>query len=484
MPGTGYALLPPQSTREPGERGVPLRVRLALLVAAAVAVLLTGGGALFLHQLRDGLDSAVDTSLRARADVLTSQLGSSAGVGFQDAGAAGLLPPNEALAQLVSGTGSVLDSSEGAKGLSLLTPEQVSSAQRSPVSITSVAAGDSVRLLALPVPGGNTTPPQVLVVGTSRNLTEGALGRARALFLVTGPLVVFASAVGAWLLAGATLAPVNRMRRQADAVTAGDLQARLTVPPTRDEVARLGATMNALLHRLQTALSQQRDLVADAGHELRTPLALLRAELELAGRPHRSRQDLLGAVHDAIEDIDRLTRLTDDLLLLATAEGAEVPVLREPVRLDHLVVEAVDDVRSRLAATGAPTASINVDVDEEVTVLVNAGEVTRVVINLVDNAVRHAPAQSHIQVRLRATDNPPLVVLDVTDQGPGFPEAFLPHAFERFTRADPARSGGQGVGIGLSIVAALVHHHGGTVTASNRPRGGAHVQVRLPRSPR
>ena len=481
--------LPLLSTLEAGDRVVPLRVRLSLVVAAAVAVLLTSGGVVFLHQLGDGLDRAVDTSLRARADVLTSQLGSPAGAGFQDAGAAGLLPPHEALAQLISGTGTVLDSSEGATGTSLLTPEQVRSAQRSPVSITSTAAGDSVRLVALPVPG-TTTPPQVLVVGTSRNLTEGALGRAQVLFLVTGPLVVFFSAVGAWLLAGATLAPVNRMRRQADAITAGDLRASLTVPATRDEVARLGATMNALLHRLQTALAQQRDLVADAGHELRTPLALLRAELELAGRPHRSRADLQDAVHDAIGDIDRLTRLTDDLLLLATAESADVPVLRGPARLDHLVAEAVDHVRSRYAASGAPTASIDVDVDvdvgvgEGVTVLVNAGEITRVVINLVDNAVRYAPAQSHIQVRLRTTDNPPQVVLDVTDQGPGFPEAFLPHAFERFTRADPARSDGQGVGIGLSIVAALIHHHGGTVTASNRPGGGAHLQVRLPRPPR
>ncbi|MEO7058551.1 MAG: ATP-binding protein [Lapillicoccus sp.] len=464
---------------------MPLRVRLSLVVAAAAALLLTVGGAVFLHQLRDGLDSAVDTALRARADALSSQLASLTGTGFQDAGAAGLLPPHEALAQLLSPTGALMDSSEGATAAPLLTPQLSVAAQHTPVSVTSTWAGDSVRLLAVAVPGTGT-PAQVLVVGTTRDLTEAALTRAQTLFLVTGPAVVLACALGAWLLAGATLRPVTRMRRQADAITAGDVDARLTVPKTRDEVARLGATMNALLQRLQTAVSQQRDLVADAGHELRTPLALLRAELELAVRPHRSREDVESAVHDALGDIDRLTRLTDDLLLLATAEDTRAPVQQQPVRMDILVLEAVEQVRRRHGLTGAPTAQIDVDIgrdqDGVMTLLADGGEVSRVIINLVENALRHTPAPARVSVRLSTSEGPPMVVLDVTDEGPGFPEAFLPHAFERFRRADPARSVGQGgAGIGLSIVAALVRHHGGTVSASNDASGGAHVQVRLPR---
>ncbi|MEO7060013.1 MAG: ATP-binding protein, partial [Lapillicoccus sp.] len=429
--------------------------------------------------------------LRARADALSSQLASSSGAGFQDAGAAGLLPPHEALAQLLSPSGSVVDSSEGATGVPLLTPRLVAAAQRTPVSVTSTAAGDSVRLLAVAVPGTGV-PAQVLVVGTTLDLSKAALTRARTLFLVAGPLVVLACALGAWLLAGATLRPVTRMRRQADAITAGDVDARLTVPPTRDEVALLGATMNALLQRLQTAVSQQRDLVADAGHELRTPLALLRAELELAVRPHRSRHDVESAVHDALGDIDRLTRLTDDLLLLATAEDTRPPVRKQPVRMDLLVLEAVEQVRLRQGLTGGSVAVIethvDVDLDDDrdhqhaLTLLADGDEVRRIVINLVENALRHAPGASRVLVRLSTSDGPPMAVLDVTDEGPGFPEAFLPYAFERFRRADPSRSIGQGgVGIGLSIVAAMVHHHGGTVSATNGVSGGAHVQVRLPR---
>jgi len=422
---------------------VPLRIRLALVVAAAVAVLFTGVGVVFLHQLQAGLDSAVDTTLRARADVLYSQVGSPSGAGFQDAGAAGLLPPNEALAQLISDNGTVLDSSEGAKG-ALLSPAQLSTAQGGPLSVTSVSAGDSVRLLALPVSGAGTLP-QVLVVGTSRDLTEAALGRARALLLIAGPLVVLASLVGAWMLAGATLRPVDRMRRQADAITAGDLGARLTVPATRDEMARLGATLNALLQRLQTALGQQRDLVADAGHELRTPLTLLRAELELAVRPHRRHEDLVEAVNDAIGDVDRLTRLTDDLLLLATADAIDTPVRRVPVRIDLLVAEVVEEVRRRNLTTGVPAATLDLEPTRPVIATVYAGDIARVVTNLLDNAIRYAPPASCVGVRLSAAERPPTVVLDVTDAGPGFPEAFLPHAFERFRRADASRSEGRKV---------------------------------------
>lgn len=459
---------------------MPLRIRLALVVAAAVAVLFTGVGVVFLHQLQAGLDSAVDLTLRARADVLSSQVGSPSGAGFQDAGAAGLLPPNEALAQLVSDSGTVLDSSEGAKG-ALLSQAQLRTAQGGPLSLTSVSAGGSVRLLALPVSGAGTLP-QVLVVGTSRDLTEAAL--ARALLLIAGPLVVLASLVGAWMLAGATLRPVDRMRRQADAITAGDLDARLTVPATRDEVARLGATLNALLQRLQTALGQQRDLVADAGHELRTPLTLLRAELELAVRPHRRHEELVVAVNDAIGDVDRLTRLTDDLLLLATADAIDTPVRREPVRIDLLVAEVVEQVRRRNLTASVPTATLDLEPTRPVTATVDAGDIARVVTNLLDNAVRYAPPASGVGVCLSTAERPPTVVLDVTDAGPGFPEAFLPHAFERFRRADASRSEGQeGTGLGLSIVASLVHKDGGTVSAHNRPSGGAHVQVRLPRTP-
>lgn len=353
---------------------MPLRVRLALVVAIAVAILLAAGGWLFVRQLQGGLDDALDANLRARADALTQQVGPDGDTGFQDPGATGLLAPNEALAQVVNGNGTLLDSSEGAKDKSLLGPAQLTQARRGAVGITTTDAQGSIRLLALPVPDSGR-PPTVVVVGTTRELTVQAVTRARTALAIWAPVSVLLSALGAWLLAGAALRPVERMRRQAEAITSGDPRARLSVPATRDEVARLGATLNALLERLHHALSRQRNFVADAGH-------------------------------------DRIRQVLD---------------------------------------------------------------------NLLDNALRFAPPGSTVSVRVASAGSPERVVLDVSDQGPGFPVDFLPHAFERFRRADASRSPQQGgTGLGLAIVASLVQAHGGTVTADNLPRRGARVRVELP----
>ncbi|MDQ6642736.1 MAG: HAMP domain-containing protein, partial [Actinomycetota bacterium] len=282
---------------------MPLRVRLSLVVAAAVAVLVASGGLLFVHQLRTGLDNALDTSLRARADSLLQRIGPDGTSNFQDPGSSGTLPPKEALAQVVDGHGKVLDSSEGVTGRPLLSAAQLKAAQRGPLSLTSDRSGASLRLLAVQVPGSGP-PATVLVLGTTRQVPQAAVSRVITALVTGGLIAVALSALGAWLLAGAALRPVERMRSQAEAITAGDSEARLAVPGTRDEVANLGRTLNSMLERLHKALAQQNDFVADAGHELRTPLTFLRTELELAGRPGRTREELRAAINRAAGDTD------------------------------------------------------------------------------------------------------------------------------------------------------------------------------------
>jgi signal transduction histidine kinase len=268
------------------------------------------------------------------------------------------------------------------------------------------------------------------------------------------------------------------MRRQSAEISAGDTGARLAVPGTHDEVAELASTMNALLERLQRALAQQRDFVADAGHELRTPLTVLRAELELAEAPGRSEGDLEAAIRRAADETDRLIRLAEDLLVLARADGGGPALRSASVRLDEVVVDALEAVATRanegrvfLAGEGLSPARVDGDPDR----------LRQVVDNLLDNALRFAPAGS--TVRARVSPEVTGTIVEVLDEGPGFPAAFLPHAFERFRRADPSRAEDQGgAGLGLAIVASLVHAHGGTVRAVNRAGGGACVRVELPRS--
>jgi len=318
----------------------------------------------------------------------------------------------------------------------------------------------------------------LVVVATGTDVSDAAVERAGSALLLGGPPAVLLAGIGAWLLAGAALRPVERMRRQTAEISEKDLDRRLAVPSTRDEIAALGTTMNALLARLQDALERERGFVADAGHELRTPLAILRTELELAARPGRSRDDLVAAVAAAGQETDRLIRLAEDLLLLARADNHQPIVRAGPVVLADLLAAA-----ARGAAARCEPRGVTVELDAAgipPVVEADADRLRQAVDNLLDNATRHAPPGSTVAVRV-SRPRAAAVAVEVADRGPGFPPAFLPHAFERFHRAEAARSrDGGGTGLGLSIVRAIAEAHGGTATAANRPDGGAVVTVELP----
>jgi signal transduction histidine kinase len=250
----------------------------------------------------------------------------------------------------------------------------------------------------------------------------------------------------------------------------------LPVPGTRDEIASLATTMNDLLARLQAALARERGFVADAGHELRTPLAVLRTELELADRPQRSYDELREAIRNAAFETDRLVRLSEQLLFLARREDDRRDRVRDVEPLMPLLRQSVEAFQTRAAGRHVTLA---VSGDDGIAAPLEADDVRRAVDNLLDNALRFAPAGSG--VRVQATRDRTHVEVEVLDDGPGFSEEFLPHAFERFGRADDARSRTDGgSGLGLAIVLAVAQEHGGTATAANRPEGGATVGLRLP----
>jgi signal transduction histidine kinase len=234
--------------------------------------------------------------------------------------------------------------------------------------------------------------------------------------------------------------------------------------------------MNGLLARLQAALARERRLVADAAHELRTPLAVLRTELELASRRERTREELVDAVANAARETDRLVRLTEDLLFLArTDEG--VPVLRsEPQHLGDFLNTALSAHAQRAAAGGV---SCHVNVVDDAVVMLDEARVRQAVENLLDNALRVAPPGSSIEVDARVEDG--MAVIAISDDGPGFPPDLLPEAFQRFRRGDVARARQDGgSGLGLAIVQAIARAHGGWADAANRPDGGATVRLAIP----
>jgi signal transduction histidine kinase len=262
------------------------------------------------------------------------------------------------------------------------------------------------------------------------------------------------------------------MRERAAQISVERPGERLPLPKAKDELSRLAETLNAMVARLEAGLARERRFVADASHELRTPLALLQAELELALRQPRSPEEAERALRSAAEEVDRLTRLAEDLLVLAQTDEGRLPLRRSEIAVRGLL-EAVADRFASRADTGGRAVVVASSLDGFI-----SGDrlhLERALGNLVDNAFRHGAGT----VRLEAQSTNGMVTIRVIDEGPGFPADFLPRAFERFSRADEARSGGA-AGLGLTIVEAIARSHGGRAAAANGPGGGAEVTLSLP----
>jgi signal transduction histidine kinase len=322
------------------------------------------------------------------------------------------------------------------------------------------------RVLALPVPGKS----RVVVLARSLEPRDESLDHLRHELLIFLPLALLAASLGGYALTARALGPVELLRRRAEAVHPGE-PSRLPVPPAGDEISRLAQTLNEMLARLQAAVEHERRFVADASHELRTPLSLLQTELDLALRRPRSREELESALRSAAVETQRLSRLADDLLLIARADQGPLPIRREVVAAEDLLSDAATRFASRATSLGREIRVVETDLHVEADPL-RAGQA---LVNLVDNALAHGEGT----VELRAEASGGFVELHVSDAGSGFPLEFRDRAFDRFSRADEARSGG-GSGLGLSIVELVAGAHGGGAGLAEPPSGGADVWISLP----
>ncbi|MDW6063004.1 HAMP domain-containing sensor histidine kinase [Streptomyces sp. FXJ1.4098] len=297
-------------------------------------------------------------------------------------------------------------------------------------------------------------------------------------------LVLFVAAL-TWLLVGRALRPVAAIREEFTEITERALHRRVPVSKARDEISRLARTMNATLDRLHQAMTRQRQFVADASHELRSPIAAVRAQLELAlARP--SRTDWPTAVHKALLDTERLQAVASDLLLLARLDAQEAPP-QAPVDLAALAAEEVRrhpgtvlehaDTSDADASNGDASDGDAGPATAAAVVHGSRVQLSRLLTNLTDNARRHARTTVSVGVAVRDG----MVELSVDDDGPGIPESDRERVFERFTRLDDARARQDGgTGLGLAIAKDIAHAHGGTLTLHTSPRGGARVLLRLP----
>jgi signal transduction histidine kinase len=441
-----------------------------------MAVVLVLTGSILYVRLGQHLAAAIDKQLQVRAQdlgVIVSEpgagLGSTGGIRFFERG--------ESYSQLLDGDGRVIEASPPLGNESLLTADELRRALEGSIFTNRdfvPGLDEPSRILATPIMLNEEL--LVLVVGQTREERAETLRSLRNELLVAGPLALVLATVAGYLLAGLALRPVDSMRRRAASISAERPGERLPVPSTGDEIERLGRTLNEMLGRLEAGLQREREFVADAGHELRTPLALLRTELELALRHGGSPEELRTALRSSSEEVDRLAQLAEDLLLIARTEEGALALRTEPLDGAELLQSVARRFEWRAQGSGRRlTTELEAPSLELVADRIRLEQALG---NLVENALRYGAGD----VELSASTADGAVELHVTDQGAGFPPEFLERAFERFTRPDAARPRG-GTGLGLSIVRVIAEAHGGTAHAANRAEGGADVWIALPRAP-
>lgn len=455
---------------------VPIRWRLTILSALVMTVVLEGTGFILHQRLSSDVLAAVDSGLRSRAATIAAGVGES-GTSFGEGGT--LVEPDQAFAQILDRQGAIVDSSAALADRPLLPPAQAAAVSTPTFTNTTLDLGEEpIRVRLFSAPASNGT---VVIVGASLEDQHDALAQLASLLLWGMPFAIVITTAMAWLLAGAALRPIDRMTEEAaELSTRGELDTRLSVPPSRDEVAHLGTTLNDLLDRLQDTVERERRLVDDASHELRTPLAILKTELELALRGPGSEQALRAAIVSGIDETDRLNELAEELLVLARFQRGALPMNPRPTDLAALVAETAASFQSRAAEESIALVCV---ADAPVQAVVDPVRMRQVVMNLLDNALDHTPPNGEVTVEVQRAGEE--ILLRVADSGEGFDEALTDRVFEPFSRADASRSRESGgAGLGLAIVRAIVEAHWGTAYAENLPRGGALVTCRLPVAPR
>jgi signal transduction histidine kinase len=411
-------------------------------------------------------EQAIDDGLDGRATTIAATLG--------DGGAPPEIGEDEPFAVALDSTGSVVASSATIVDPShVLHPDELARGLAGRTIVNRVVPGLSsdARLLAKAEDVNGQT--FVVVTGVDLRAVHASTAWLVTILIVAAGVLAVIIAGGSWLLIGAALRPVHRLTAEAEEISRiDDVVRRLPDPGTTDEIGELARTLNAMLARLAVSFERERAFVDDASHELRSPLAVLQTELELAlsGPPDPVAQR--AALASALEETRRLVQLAQDLLVLSRASAGQLPTRRTPVDVGRAAETAADRLAgSRPEVTVQITGAALAATDED--------RLEQIVTNLLSNALRYA--RSRVEVEVRMVDGQAELV--VADDGPGFPGDFLPRAFDRFSQSDLSRkrSPAGGSGLGLSIVAALSDALGATVVASNDgPGGGASVRVRLP----
>jgi heavy metal sensor kinase len=458
---------------------LPIRVRLTAWYTAILVVVLAALGAYLLQRLRSDLTGDVDRGLRSRTTQIAASFKGDGRTGeFAEISNSALsgLPSGNSGAQLLSPTGALLDTSDDplARQPLLNQAELAGVLAGHPLLVTRPLGNPAAPYRVLARAVTDRGQPRALVLAASLAGIDGAVHRLLVILLTGGPIALLIASATGWWLASLALRPVAAVTDQARRIGVDRLDERVPVPRAADEVGRLAETFNAMLDRLEAGVDAQRRLVADASHDLRTPLAVMRSELDVALAGGDLSADAVDVLASTAEEVDRMARMVDNLLALAQADQGRLELLIRPVDLRGIAETTAAKLRPLATAKGLTMEVTGdapvVDADRE--------RLGQVVSNLVDNAVKYT---THGGVRLHAWQDGADAGITVTDTGPGIPAEELSRVFARFYRADAARTRSvDGSGLGLAIAQEIVRAHGGRIWADREPAGGSRLHFALP----
>jgi len=475
-----------------------IRRRLTLWYTVALAVtVLAFGTALYLERRQSGIKE-LDQRLSLEADlahrwltesykVLGRIVTTSGPKPALDPGISAYLESVRDYLVVADTAGQVLALSEVARTLSadalerLTAPLDTTSFERHSGTLTLGPPNGPVRFLAVPVRGAGPTIRGILVAIPTRQAALGPADLLRSMLLIAPVILVGAGLVGYWL-AGTSLRPVQGIMDEVEAISDGrSLHRRLAVPLSGDEMARLALTVNGMLARLEQSFGSLHRFTADASHELKTPLMVLRAGVERALVHPGIPPEILQSLDESLAQINQMTEMVESLLTLARADEGRAPLAVQECDLRALVADVAETAGMLGESVGV--AEIHTLPDAPVRLAVDPHRIREMLLNIVTNAIKYTPQGGTVALSLEEDED--AVIFSVRDTGIGIAPGDLPHIFDRFWRADPARSrtgDRPGVGLGLAITKWIVEAHGGTITVQSRPGRGSAFTVRLPKS--
>ena len=463
-----------------------VRARLTLWYVTVLAAALCVVGGLIYVLLARALYARIDDNLKAVMEIAMTSLANDLAEGQDTRDAArstaAELASRQQMLAIYDATGQLLAEEGRDDDLEFTLPPLVTIPTGEVLLRTVVEAEDEDdrhRLAVRRVTIGPAGKTYLVVVGSPLEPTDEELESLREILSYVVPIALLIAGLGGWFLARRSLSPVVAMAERARRIGGENLRGRLPVANPRDELGQLAETFNELLGRLEASLTQQRQFMADASHELRTPVATARAAASVAlQQPHRDEREYRDTLWIIEQQTVRLSRIVEDMFTLARADAGNYPVRRVPMYLDEVVDEVVRAARVLASAKEVsivpvtiPSAAFHGDEDL----------IRRLIVNLLDNAIRHAPRATTVGAELEQTREG--YAISISDQGPGIPADMQPHIFERFYRGDARRGQSDGgAGLGLALARWIANLHGGDVTLARSSDAGTTFTVSLPAS--